>query len=68
MDRCKIFEGTITMTLSITFTLVDSTTLTAINWMNCWIVEFLVKLENWQLITIIEINFFKALKALTVLL
>ena len=68
MDRCKIFEGTITMTLSITFTLVDSTTLTVINWMNCWIVEFLVKLENWQLITIIEINFFKALKALTVLL
>ena len=29
------------------------------------LVEFLVKLENWKLITCIEINFFKALKALT---
>ena len=31
-----------------------------------WLVEFLVKLENWKLITIIEINSVKALKALTV--
>ena len=57
-------KGTITVILRMTFTLVDSTTLTVMTELSestTPLVEFLVKLENWKWMTFIEINFFKAL-------